>query len=60
LFNAEERRDLVFLQQDAILFLIFKASYNELDENTELHGIPKQAWKYKPGNRRALEWILDQ
>ena len=32
----------------------------ELDENTELHGIPNEAWEYKLGNRSALEWILDQ
>lgn len=32
----------------------------QLDENTELHDIPKQAWEYKLGNRSALEWILDQ
>ena len=32
----------------------------ELDENTELHDIPNEAWEYKLGNRSALEWILDQ
>ncbi|HEY8690275.1 MAG TPA: type ISP restriction/modification enzyme, partial [Chitinophagaceae bacterium] len=32
----------------------------QLDENTELHGIPSAAWEYKLGNRSALEWILDQ
>lgn len=32
----------------------------QLDENTELHGIPAPAWEYKLGNRSALEWILDQ
>jgi predicted helicase len=32
----------------------------QLDENAELHGIPKEAWEYKLGNRSALEWILDQ
>jgi len=32
----------------------------ELDEQTALSGIPKQAWDYKLGNRSALEWILDQ
>lgn len=32
----------------------------QLDSQTELHGIPKQAWDYKLGNRSALEWILDQ
>ena len=31
-----------------------------MDENTELHDIPKAAWEYKLGNRSALEWILDQ
>ncbi|MFC2131464.1 type ISP restriction/modification enzyme, partial [Bacteroidota bacterium] len=31
-----------------------------LDEQTELHGVPKEAWDYKLGNRSALEWILDQ
>ena len=32
----------------------------ELDEQTALSGIPKQAWEYKLGNRSALEWVLDQ
>ncbi len=32
----------------------------QLDAHTELHGIPKEAWEYKLGNRSALEWILDQ
>jgi len=31
-----------------------------LDSQTELHGIPAEAWDYKLGNRSALEWILDQ
>jgi predicted helicase len=32
----------------------------QLDENTQLSGIPPQAWEYKLGNRSALEWVLDQ
>jgi predicted helicase len=32
----------------------------EVDEETTLNGIPKEAWDYKLGNRSALEWILDQ
>ncbi len=32
----------------------------ELDNQTILSGIPKEAWDYKLGNRSALEWILDQ
>lgn len=31
-----------------------------LDGQTELHGVPPEAWNYKLGNRSALEWILDQ
>jgi predicted helicase len=31
----------------------------QLDENTQLSGIPSQAWEYKLGNRSALEWVLD-
>jgi len=31
-----------------------------LDSQTELNGIPAEAWDYKLGNRSALEWILDQ
>jgi predicted helicase len=32
----------------------------ELDEITDINGIPSEAWEYKLGNRSALEWILDQ
>jgi predicted helicase len=31
-----------------------------LDSETELSGVPPQAWTYRLGNRSALEWILDQ
>lgn len=31
-----------------------------IDENTELRGVPREAWEYKLGNRSALEWVLDQ
>ena len=32
----------------------------QLDSETQLTGVPPQAWAYKLGNRSALEWILDQ
>lgn len=32
----------------------------QLDSETQLTGIPVQAWKYKLGNRSALDWVLDQ
>jgi predicted helicase len=44
----------------AKLKAIKESGIAQLDENTELHGIPQQAWEYKLGNRSALEWILDQ
>lgn len=31
-----------------------------LDSDTQLSGVPNEAWAYKLGNRPALEWILDQ
>jgi predicted helicase len=32
----------------------------ELDSETQLTGVPPEAWEYRLGNRSALEWILDQ
>jgi len=31
-----------------------------LDADTQLSGIPPEAWKYKLGNRSAIDWVLDQ
>ncbi|GIL03064.1 MAG: hypothetical protein BroJett030_29630 [Alphaproteobacteria bacterium] len=31
-----------------------------LDTETQLSGIPAQAWDYRLGNRSGLDWILDQ
>ena len=31
-----------------------------LDSETQLAGIPKEAWDYRLGNRSALDWMLDQ
>ncbi len=32
----------------------------QLDSDTQLTGVPKEAWDYRLGNRSALEWVLDQ
>jgi predicted helicase len=32
----------------------------QLDTETQLIGMPREAWDYRLGNRSALEWILDQ
>jgi predicted helicase len=31
-----------------------------IDSETNLSGIPPDAWEYKLANRSALEWVLDQ
>jgi predicted helicase len=31
-----------------------------LDSETQLSGVPAEAWAYRLGNRSALEWVLDQ
>lgn len=31
-----------------------------LDTETQLSGVPKEAWDYRLGNRSGLDWILDQ
>lgn len=37
-----------------------KTGIIELDDQTSLSGVPKEAWEYKLGNRSALEWVLEQ
>ncbi len=31
-----------------------------LDAETQLSGVPAEAWRYQLGNRSALDWVLDQ
>ncbi|POR46965.1 type ISP restriction/modification enzyme [Bosea psychrotolerans] len=31
-----------------------------LDSETQLSGVPPEAWSYKLGNRSGLDWVLDQ
>ena len=31
-----------------------------LDSDTQLTGVPAEAWDYRLGNRSGLEWVLDQ
>lgn len=31
-----------------------------LDADTQLSGIPIEAWRYRLGNRSAIDWVLDQ
>ncbi|MGV1682196.1 type ISP restriction/modification enzyme [Sphingopyxis sp. NJF-3] len=31
-----------------------------VDEDTQIGGIPREAWDYRLGNRSAIDWVLDQ
>ncbi|HMS19264.1 type ISP restriction/modification enzyme [uncultured Sphingorhabdus sp.] len=31
-----------------------------IDEDTQLSGIPREAWDYRLGNRSGIDWVLDQ
>jgi hypothetical protein len=31
-----------------------------VDSETQLSGIPREAWDYRLGNRSAIDWVLDQ
>ena len=31
-----------------------------LDSDTQLTGVPRNAWDYRLGNRSAIDWVLDQ
>lgn len=31
-----------------------------MDSDTQLFGIPAAAWRYRLGNRSAIDWVLDQ
>ena len=31
-----------------------------IDEDTQLTGVPVEAWDYRLGNRSAIDWVLDQ
>jgi predicted helicase len=48
------------LQPKAVLKANKEINNIQLDSETQLRGVPAEAWNYKLGNRSALEWILDQ
>lgn len=31
-----------------------------VDADTQLTGVPEEAWRYRLGNRTAIDWVLDQ
>ncbi|MEI6435327.1 MAG: type ISP restriction/modification enzyme [Bacteroidota bacterium] len=62
-FGAVEEPKEEFLRKPKIKVKLTAdktAGIIEIDELTFLSDVPAEAWKYKLGNRLALEWVLDQ
>jgi predicted helicase len=56
----DEKSSKAGLAPKAVLKADKDAGNIQLDSETQLAGVPSQAWTYRLGNRSALEWILDQ
>jgi predicted helicase len=48
------------IEREAMLRANKDSGSIQLDSETQLTGVPPEAWTYTLGNRSALEWILDQ
>jgi len=56
----DEKSRKAGLAPKAVLRADKDAGNIQLDSETQLTGVPPEAWTYRLGNRSALEWILDQ
>ena len=56
----DEKSRKAGLTPKALLKADKEAGNIQLDSETQLSGVPLQAWAYRLGNRSAVEWILDQ
>lgn len=56
----EEKSRKAGLAPKALLRAHKETGNIQLDSETQLAGVPPEAWTYRLGNRSALEWILDQ
>jgi predicted helicase len=57
---AEEKSRKAGVAPKALLRANKDSGNIQLDSETQLTGVPPEAWTYKLGDRSALEWILDQ
>lgn len=58
--TADEKAKAAGLPPKTMLKANREARVVVLDSETQLAGVPPEAWTYRLGNRSALEWILDQ
>lgn len=60
-FDARDKKSRrAGLPPDAMLKANKESGNIQLDSETQLTGVPPEAWTYTLGNLSALEWILDQ
>jgi predicted helicase len=58
--KADAKADAAGLNPKVLLRADMTAGSIAIDSETTLRGIPPDAWRYKLGNRCALDWVLDQ
>lgn len=58
--TPDEKARAAGVSAKAILKADKEGGIIRLDSETQLSGIPAEAWTYRLGNRSGLEWILDQ
>ncbi|KEQ09330.1 type ISP restriction/modification enzyme [Pseudorhizobium pelagicum] len=58
--TPDEKAQAASISPKAILKADKDNDIIRLDSETQLSGIPTEAWAYRLGNRSGLEWILDQ
>jgi predicted helicase len=58
--TPDEKARAAGVSPKAILKADREGGIIRLDSETQLSGIPAEAWTYRLGNRSGLEWILDQ
>jgi predicted helicase len=57
--TPDERSRMAGLSPKTLLKADKEAGVIRLDTETQLIGVPPEAWTYRLGSRSALEWILD-
>jgi predicted helicase len=57
---SDEKSRKAGLAPKAVLRADKESGNIRLDSETQLSGVPPEAWAYRLGNRSALEWVLDQ
>jgi predicted helicase len=58
--TSDEKSRRARLPPEAMLKADKESGSIQLDSETQLTGVPPEAWTYRLGNRSAIAWVLDQ